>query len=54
MERIFLNDSWKFSESYSETMKEVEYDDGDMTSVRLPHTVKELPFTTVMRMIIRW
>lgn len=44
MERIFLNDSWKFSESYSETMKEVEYDDGDMTSVRLPHTVKELPF----------
>lgn len=44
MERIYLNDDWKFAEEYVEGMQEISYKDDDFLTVRLPHTVKELPF----------
>ena len=43
MSRIYINDSWLFSESFKE-----KYIDGavdkSMAQVRLPHTTRELPF----------
>lgn len=43
-ERIYLMNDWRFNESFSEEMKGADFDDSRFTSVRLPHTVKELPF----------
>ncbi|MBO4881235.1 MAG: glycoside hydrolase family 2 protein [Firmicutes bacterium] len=42
--RYDLNDDWLFSEVFEDGMKELSYDEGAMTPVRLPHTVKETPF----------
>ncbi|MCM1261123.1 MAG: glycoside hydrolase family 2 protein [Butyrivibrio sp.] len=42
--RIFLNDDWKFTESYSDELLNDDYDDSGISSVRLPHTCKETPF----------
>ncbi len=42
--RIYLNNDWKFSESFSEEMIKNDYNDASMADVRVPHTVKELPF----------
>lgn len=44
MSRIYINDDWKFTESFSEKLLENEFDLGKLTEVRLPHTCKETPF----------
>ena len=44
MERLYLNNEWKFSEVFSEEMTQPAFDDKKMQDVRIPHTVKELPF----------
>lgn len=44
MERIFINDDWKFSENFSEDILGGDYADSSMKDVRIPHTVKELPY----------
>ena len=44
MERIFINDDWKFSENFSEDILGRDYADSSMKDVRIPHTVKELPY----------
>ena len=41
--RVYLNDDWKFSEQFTEEMLGDGFDVGNMTPVRLPHTVKETP-----------
>lgn len=43
-DRIYLNDGWKFTERYEDALRKLDYDDGKMVSVRLPHTCKETPF----------
>ena len=43
-ERIYLNDNWKFTGEYSESLLEREFDDTGLETVRLPHTCKETPF----------
>ncbi|SFR68220.1 glycoside hydrolase family 2 protein [Anaeromicropila populeti] len=43
-ERVPLNDNWLYIENFCEVMKEEEYDESRMSSVRLPHTNIELPF----------
>ena len=42
--RFYLNDNWKFSETYAEDMIEQTYEDNNMETVRIPHTCKELPY----------
>ncbi len=42
--RVYLNNGWRFSETYSEEMIQEGYDDHLFNSVRLPHTCKETPF----------
>lgn len=42
--RIYLNNNWKFSETYDKKMLKKDYDDSFMQEVRLPHTCKETPF----------
>ncbi|MBD5495929.1 MAG: glycoside hydrolase family 2 protein [Lachnospiraceae bacterium] len=42
--RIYLNNGWGYTESYSDTMLNADYDDSGLKSVRLPHTCKETPF----------
>ena len=44
MERIYLNNDWKFAETFSDSMLKEGYNDAAMTDVRIPHTVKELPY----------
>lgn len=44
MERITINEGWKFSEQFENGMILAGYDDGKMESVRLPHSCKEVPF----------
>ena len=43
-ERIYLNNGWKFSESYDEAMCFEAFDESGMENVRIPHTCKELPY----------
>jgi len=43
-ERLYINDDWKFSPDFSEEMLKADFSDNDMALVRLPHTVKELPY----------
>lgn len=43
-ERIYLNDGWKFSETYEDAMCFPAFDESRTEEVRLPHTCKELPF----------
>ncbi len=42
--RIFINDEWLFSHSFSDEMCRKDYDEKDMESVRLPHTNRELDY----------
>ena len=42
--RVYLNNGWKFSESFTDEMIKADYNESMMTDVRVPHTVKELPF----------
>lgn len=44
MERIYLNDGWRFTEHYQEAYVQPDYDDHAWLQVRLPHTCKETPF----------
>ena len=43
-ERIYINNDWKFSETFLPEMTEVSYDDSQMAQIRIPHTCKETPF----------
>ena len=43
-ERIYINNDWKFSETFTEDMIKKTYDESEMISVRLPHTCKETPY----------
>ena len=43
MPRIYLNDNWKFSEAFTTEMIAPAYDETAMETVRLPHTVREVP-----------
>ncbi|MCI8482961.1 MAG: glycoside hydrolase family 2 protein [Lachnospiraceae bacterium] len=43
-ERIYINDNWKFTQQYEESMQQADYNDQNLPSVRLPHTCKEVPF----------
>ena len=44
MDRVYLNNDWKFSETFNQSMAAADYNDGSMTSVRIPHTVKETAY----------
>ena len=44
MERIYLNDGWKFTEKFDERMVRRNFDESGLKEVRLPHTCKETPF----------
>ncbi len=44
MEKIYLNNDWRFSEKFSEEMLKDNFNPMEMETVRIPHTVKELPF----------
>lgn len=43
-ERIYLNNGWKFSETYDDAMRFEAFDESGMENVRIPHTCKELPY----------
>nr|WP_027872076.1 glycoside hydrolase family 2 TIM barrel-domain containing protein [[Eubacterium] cellulosolvens] len=43
--RIYLNNGWEFTENFTEAFLHGECDDGQICrDVRLPHTVKEIPY----------
>ncbi len=44
MEKIYLNNDWKFSETFSEDMIKEKYTAAQMTDVRIPHSVAETPY----------
>ena len=44
MGRIYLNDGWKFKEQFELSDKEPGCSEFGWKEVRIPHTVKELPF----------
>ena len=44
MGRVYLNEGWKFTETYSDMLLYPEVDDSELLDVRLPHTCKELPY----------
>ncbi|MBO5610469.1 MAG: glycoside hydrolase family 2 protein [Eubacterium sp.] len=44
MERVYLNNDWKFSESFTDELVKETYDTSDMEDVRIPHNVKEMPY----------
>ena len=46
--RIFINDEWLFSHSFSDEMCRKDYDEKDMGGVRLPHTNRE-PASQIQR-----
>lgn len=43
-EKYYLDNDWYFSEKWEAAQSNAEYDEAAMQSVRIPHTVKELPF----------
>ena len=43
-ERIYLNNDWKFTQTFRETLRDLHTSEEDLCDVRLPHTVKETPF----------
>ena len=43
-EKCYLDNDWYFSEKWETAQSNAEYDEAAMQSVRIPHTVKELPF----------
>lgn len=44
MSRIYVNNYWQFADNFDEKMLLLEYDSPEFSTVRLPHTVKELPY----------
>lgn len=44
MSRIYLNNNWKFTENFEQSMIQSSFQDANLETVRLPHTCKELPF----------
>lgn len=42
--RIYLNDHWRFCETFQEEMLKKEFDASQLEEVRLPHTCKEIPY----------
>jgi beta-galactosidase len=42
--RIYLNDGWRFSEKFEDYMLVEDNYDRSLPEVRIPHTVKELPY----------
>ena len=42
--RIYLNNDWKFTESFSSEILNRDFDYSSLMSVRIPHTVKETSF----------
>ena len=44
MDRVYLNNDWKFQESFSEDMTKDTYDTSEMIDVRIPHNVKDMPY----------
>lgn len=44
MERMYLNDGWKFSEEFNIDMTKSGYSDACLKEVRIPHTTKETSF----------
>lgn len=45
MNRIYLNEGWKFTSEFSEELLKADCKENEMTGVRIPHTVKETPFS---------
>ncbi len=43
-ERIYINNDWKFTKSYSDELANPGFNESGMEDVRLPHTVAETPF----------
>ena len=41
--RIYLNDEWKFTSEYHESLTKTDYDDSNLETVRIPHSCKETP-----------
>ena len=54
MNRIYLNEGWKFTSEFSEELLKADCKENEMTGVRIPHTVKETPFPILMSRNIRW
>ena len=44
MGRVYLDNDWKFTEKFTDEITQETYNDSGMEDVRIPHTVKELPF----------
>ena len=44
MNRIYLNDDWFFSAEWNTELTDKSTKEDELEKVRLPHTVKELPF----------
>ena len=42
--RIYLNNNWQFTRSYSEKLHDLHPHAADLETVRLPHTTAETPF----------
>ncbi len=42
--RIYLNDGWRFAEQFKPELSEENFDDSILTAVRLPHTCRETPY----------
>ncbi len=43
-ERYYLNENWRYTSEYEDRMLFPEYDDSNLETVRIPHTVKETAF----------
>ncbi len=44
MSRIYLNEGWKFTSEFEKELLDENFDDSVLETVRIPHTVKELPY----------
>lgn len=44
MRRIYINDDWKYLNHFNEEMLKNNYDESNMESIRLPHSVVQTPF----------
>ena len=44
LNRIYLNEEWQFTPNFKEEILSENYQPVDMENVRIPHTVKELPY----------
>lgn len=44
MAKIYLNEDWRFTEHFSETLLQADFDENALETIRLPHTCKELPY----------